>query len=424
MKKEKRKMMFTLLILLFLGLGIGYAALASNLSINGTSTLIASSWDIHFENLNVTDGSVDIGTGDSAATITSPTTITYTVTLAQPGDFYDFTVDVKNDGTIDGMIGNISYKVNGSSTEHFDLPFEYYIMYTDGIELDTNQQLLAGEKESLKVHIGYAEDIEPTDLPSSDTTETITVEITYVQADENAKRIIRPDSFATDDWETIIYAVKKVDNPYQVGDEKEIEIDGHTYHLRIINNSNPVECTNLEFSQSSCGFVLEFKELIYGDHRVMNSNNTNAGGWPATDLRTYLNTTFYNKIPSPLKEAIDDTYVVSSNSCFQQQTTCGVFTSTDKIYILSMCELQACNSSYYQDYNRVRIMDYYALHPENSYREKRLEGSLTTSGDYWIRTGAPTNVGFFELQDGSATPVTAYSNSNYSPVFRLYQSLE
>ena len=410
MRKEKRKMMFTLLILLFLGLGIGYAALATNLSINGTSTMIASSWDIHFENLNVVDGSVDIGTGDSAASITSPTTITYTVTLAQPGDFYDFTVDVKNDGTIDGMIGNVSYKVNGSSTEHLYPPFEYYIMYTDGTELDANQQLLAGEKETLKVHIGYSTNINASDLPSTDTTKTITVEITYVQADENAFSP-HPD-FATDPWDQIV----NHPNGYPVGSTREITIPSlGTYHLRIINNSIPPECDDNEFSESACGLVIEFVEAVSPD-RKMNENSSNSGGWPNTSLRTYLNTTFFSMLPSDLRELIIETKVISSNNCISNNP-CTAFESTDLIYLISACEFSNCGSIF-AERQQTRIMDYYLQNPGNK-RKKRINGNYA---NYWYRTGYSNYQSFYIVDSedsGSSFGAYADETHSYVPIFRI-----
>lgn len=43
----------------------------------------------------------------------------------------------------------------------------------------------------------------------------------------------------------------------------------------------------------------------------MNSIKTSSGGWPASELRTYINTTLYNEFPTDLKSAVIDTTVVS-----------------------------------------------------------------------------------------------------------------
>ena len=67
----------------------------------------------------------------------------------------------------------------------------------------------------------------------------------------------------------------------------------------------------------------------------MNSTNTNAGGWPATSMRTYVNNDIYNALPSELKNGIIDTYVVSGHGPSHSAN----FTSTDKLYLLSTKEV-------------------------------------------------------------------------------------
>ena len=108
MKENKRTKYYIIVLLLVLVMGIGYAAIQSTLNINGTAMIKISGWNVHFENLHVTDGSVAINTtaGDVAAAIedTNKTSIDYVVTLEKPGDFYEFTVEAVNGGTMDAKI--------------------------------------------------------------------------------------------------------------------------------------------------------------------------------------------------------------------------------------------------------------------------------------------------------------------------------
>ena len=106
-----------------------------------------------------------------------------------------------------------------------------------------------------------------------------------------------------------------------------------THTIRVANTSTPAECSTAGFSQTACGFVLEFANIITS--RNMNSTNTNAGGWPATSMRTYVNNDIYNALPSELKNGIIDTYVVSGHGPSHSAN----FTSTDKIYLLSTKEV-------------------------------------------------------------------------------------
>ena len=105
-------------------------------------------------------------------------------------------------------------------------------------------------------------------------------------------------SFAGDSWDTIVSAVQagSTEN-YHVGDTKEVDMGTFgTHTIRVANTSTPAECSTAGFSQTACGFVLEFANIITS--RNMNSTNTNAGGWPATSMRTYVNNDIYNALPS------------------------------------------------------------------------------------------------------------------------------
>ena len=86
--KRKKELYSVLLVLLIIGISLGYAALSATLNINGSSQIKENTWDIHFNNVKVSNGSVTLSTGDSAATITpnNTTEVTYSVTLQKPGD--------------------------------------------------------------------------------------------------------------------------------------------------------------------------------------------------------------------------------------------------------------------------------------------------------------------------------------------------
>lgn len=115
-ERNKRITSYFILFSLIIILGVVYAILQANLQINGTAKISENEWDVHFENIVVNQDSVPIGTGDTAATIDPQNNckVDFSVTLSLPGDFYEFTVDVKNAGSIDAMIGTLTktLKVN------------------------------------------------------------------------------------------------------------------------------------------------------------------------------------------------------------------------------------------------------------------------------------------------------------------------
>ena len=204
MKNRKRRDYLGILLLLVVGLSVGYALLRTNLTINGTSKIKGNTWDIHFENLNVTDGSVELSTEDSAATIGSNTTeVSYTVTLNQPGDYYEFTVDAVNAGSIDGMVESVTSKLNDAVITTLPAYLDYSVSYSDGVEILPNQYLKAGETETYKVRIEFKKDISSSDLPTSVQTLTLDFGVSYIQADNTATEVAHPK---------FVYTVNKYDD--------------------------------------------------------------------------------------------------------------------------------------------------------------------------------------------------------------------
>ena len=158
--KRRKKNLIPILVLLLLGISLGYALLSQDLTISGTSKVKGNTWDIHFDNVVVNSNSVALSTGDSAAAINQndDTLVEYTVTLNLPGDFYEFTVDAVNAGTVDGMIGTITSKLNNiviSTTNPLPDYLDYAFTYSDGTAIAPNHILAAGDTETYKVRLEF-----------------------------------------------------------------------------------------------------------------------------------------------------------------------------------------------------------------------------------------------------------------------------
>ena len=206
-RTKKKKTHIYLLVLLLL-LGIGFAALTATLKINGTAGIKSNQWDIHWENVQVNNESTV--TTEEPAITENRTKVTYEVNLELPGDFYEFTVDAKNDGTIDGMITNISNKVYENNVEVNPTYLESTITYADGATIENNHLLAAGKKETYKVKVQYKQGLAADELPTSSKTYNFRFTVTYMQADESATTTCgNTVSFAEDSWETIACNVRK-----------------------------------------------------------------------------------------------------------------------------------------------------------------------------------------------------------------------
>ena len=176
-KKSGKKVVLSLLALLLLTITVGYAALSTTLNINGTSKINNATWDVHFANLEVTSGSVS---ATKAATIDSGTTaIDYNVELIKPGDFYGFTVDVTNTGTIDAKLGEAPI-LSGVSAEQ-DVYTNYTVTYSDDTAINANDKLAAGATKKLKVRVEFDRNITNSQLPTEAQPLNLTFAMNYVQ---------------------------------------------------------------------------------------------------------------------------------------------------------------------------------------------------------------------------------------------------
>ena len=289
----------------------------------------------------------------------------------------------------------------------------YIYSYTDledGV-IFKNDIIKAGESATYFLWL-YLDETTPNDAQNTFFVGNIDVDGEYIPK-------VNPVSFSTDSWDTIVSAVKEGNiSKYNVGDTKTIDMGTYgTHTLRIANTSTPSECSTTGFSQTACGFVLEFADIIT-EHKT-NDTNTNVGGWPATSMRTFVNNDIYNAIPSEIKNAIIDTTVVSGHGDEDTEN----FTSTDKLYLLTPKEI-------YTAFNEVddtakdltRTLDYYTnIGVTTSHYSGAIKKNETGADWWWLRAADSSNTYTFlrVYIDGGYNSGSAYSANGVSPAFRL-----
>ena len=180
MNKGKKVIGFVVLLLLVLSITVGYSYLSASLNINGTSTIKTASWDVHFNNIKTTTGSV-VPTA-APAIDASGLNITYEVELETPGDYYEFTVDVVNGGTVDAKLSALP-TLTGVSTAQ-DVYTNYTFTHGDGTAITTlaNETLAAGATKTYKVRVEFDSNISAGQLPTTAQNLTLTVDMNYEQA--------------------------------------------------------------------------------------------------------------------------------------------------------------------------------------------------------------------------------------------------
>ena len=184
---RKKRMMYFSLFFMLLFISIGYAYLSATLSINGHTELSANTWNIHFENLAVTDGSV--AASIPAAIQSDTTNIVYSVLLDRPGDFYEFEVDVVNSGTLPGKLSLFNIQGISSEAEPY---LEHSIKYTNGNSVQVDDLLNPSSRKRIVVRVAYKEDLQS--LPQDDIELDLVFYVTYTQTTEletNASNLLQ-----------------------------------------------------------------------------------------------------------------------------------------------------------------------------------------------------------------------------------------
>ena len=244
------------------------------------------------------------------------------------------------------------------------------------------------------------------------------------------KDIPAPNSFATDSWKTIIKAVRNNNiSKYNVGDTRTIDMGTYgTHTLRIANTSTPSECSTTGFSQTACGFVLEFADIITthnmnpsGTYKGTQYNNGwNVDGWPASEMYTFVNNDIYNSLPSEIKNAIIDTTVVSGHGIMSGKEN---FISTDKLYLLAPKEI-------YTNWfgggdtakDLTRTLDYYtSIGVTTSIYSGAIKKNGTSADWWWLRTATSIDSYSFYYVDegGKLRNNAARGTRGVSPAFRI-----
>ena len=237
-------------------------------------------------------------------------------------------------------------------------------------------------------------------------------------------------NFSTDSWDTIKTNVQNGRGEYYtIGDTKTVDLGTYgTHTLRVANTSTPSECSTTGFSQSACGFVLEFADIItthkMNDNLDSNGAAINVGGWPASSMHTFVNNDMYNALPSELRNAIIDTVTVSGHGRTSGETN---FTSTDKLYLLASVEIYIDWLTYkYSSHDTAkdltRTLDYYTAQGVTiSNKNGAIKKNGTSAFGWWLRSASYNDTCSFHsvCNDGGLCEASVNSTYGVSPAFRL-----
>lgn len=170
---RKKVFIFLFLFLFLLGIGIGFAYVNTSLEITGIAKVKDAKWGIQLNNYTLTDGSV---TPNADPTITD-TTISFAAKVNEPGEFYGFSIDVENNGTINAAIANFNVSPDFSTINYLDASFTY----EDGTPVQNGDLLIAGTAKRIIVRLSYKDGIDESLYPTTDQSFNVVVSLNYEQ---------------------------------------------------------------------------------------------------------------------------------------------------------------------------------------------------------------------------------------------------
>ncbi len=180
---EKRKdgqiIAIAALAIAIIFMSVGFAVFAQNLQINGRAYVEKSVWDVGFDKSTFTN----TGTIDAITSFDGTTSFQWKATLKKPGDYVEFTVDVKNAGTFDAKLKSITMNELPAAQAKY---LNYYVSYDGGTYSNSitglSKSLPSGETRQVKVKLVYFQPENSADLPTEQVTVDLTTSLGYEQA--------------------------------------------------------------------------------------------------------------------------------------------------------------------------------------------------------------------------------------------------
>lgn len=158
-------------------------------------------------------------------------------------------------------------------------------------------------------------------------------------------------------------------------------------------------------SENYCNCCFLMKNLLQQTHQ-MNTESINSGGWPATIMRTWLNSRVLNALPSLWRRIIQQVKVTSTSG---NMTTTDFVTSEDFIWLPSYKELNLLRTS--AGYVGESALTF-NLFPTDASRIKYLNNGEGAAGYWWTRSPYVTYSTYFGYVITSGTYGT--NNAAYS----------
>lgn len=197
-------------------------------------------------------------------------------------------------------------------------------------------------------------------------------------------------------WD-VIDAVSKSGNAasiWSVGDKKTINIGGTNYQFQIIGFNHDTKTAG-----GKAGITFQMVDCM-NTNAMMNSSNTNRGGWTSCAMRTSTLNSIFSSLPADLQNVIKA--VNKLTSAGNQSAT--ISTTSDKLFLLSEVEIFGSTT-----HSKSGEGNQYAYYKAGNSKVKKANGSVS----YWWERSPQRNdsTRFCYVSDRGYTDYATATNS-------------
>lgn len=249
------------------------------------------------------------------------------------------------------------------------------------------------------------------------------------------------NEYTWDEISRISLADKAVEYGFKVGDAKEVTLNGSVgygsaartfsnqkYWVYIIgiNHNEAKEGKGIAFqgfkTAQSGGIDIAVTATNYGSKgsgMVMNSTNTNSGGWVGSAAHKTIMPQWKACFPSDLQAVIRSTTLYADDVGNASTAASSVKASANEVYYLAEYEVFGSNHS--ANTNEPAQQVQYAYYAAGNSKVKYRSDSTNTAAIWWLRsTDCNATAGFcFVGTDGSAYYYNAFGSYGSAPCFKV-----
>ena len=223
-------------------------------------------------------------------------------------------------------------------------------------------------------------------------------------------------------------------NLWSAGDKVPIAVNGKvgsltisgTYYAFILgfNHNSSIEGGNsihFQFGKNASGTDIAFVDAGYNSYYsnnanarfVMNTSNTNSGGWASSYMRQTICAAFLAALPTEWQNIIVACTKYSDNTGGGSNTASYVTATQDKIWLLA--EFEVFGTRYYANSAEQNYQKQYDYYKNGNSRVKYKHSDTGTACFWWFRSVSALYSNYFRLV--STGGGNSYNSANYSHGF-------